>query len=315
MTIHYAIVHYLQQWVNLKFDRCHLFYKEKKSSFGISVGDYEAKPLWHISQRVCSKLGLIFSLMHQSFPCVGILLQEGLLFSTLQLSFISFLWFLLKTLSEWERLSSDNSQLSTHLSIHPFIHLLPVSTFLYIKESLIRCYCCIPFDPSQMQRRNAFISCTLLHVCFVLCPSPLSVVFLCLPLLHTSILNMTKWLSVWWSIFKHLSHLSGPFHSLLFLQRKLCSQTFLLFLYHKSFIFHFFLLFIISCCLPFSPLSPISSLSLFFFYLSLLADIAPSSSPSHPELSYLAGVSAADVARLQTSASPCPAASLLCWSG
>lgn len=110
--------------------------------------------------------------MHQSSPCVGILLQEGLLFSTLQLSFISFLLFLLKTLSEWERLSSDNSQLSTHLSIHPFIHLLPVSTFLYIKESLIRCYCCIPFDPSQMQCRNAFMSCTLLHVCFVLCPSP-----------------------------------------------------------------------------------------------------------------------------------------------
>lgn len=242
--------------------------RKKKSSFGISVGDYEAKPLWHISQRVCSKLGLIFSLMHQSSPCVGILLQEGLLFSTLQLSFISFLLFLLKTLSEWERLSSDNSQLSTHLSIHPFIHLLPVSTFLYIKESLIRRYCCIPFNPSQMQRRNAFISCTLLHVCFVLCPSPLSVVFLCLPLLHTSILNMTKWLSVWWSIFKHLSHLSGPFHSLLFLQRKLCSQTFLLFLYHKSFIFHFFILFIISRCLPFSPLSPISSLSVFLLSLS-----------------------------------------------
>lgn len=31
MTIHYAIVHYLQQWGNLKFDRCHLFYKEKKN--------------------------------------------------------------------------------------------------------------------------------------------------------------------------------------------------------------------------------------------------------------------------------------------
>lgn len=130
--MHYIIVHYLQQWVNLNFDRSHLF---KISTSGFSKGKYETsnpRPVWHISWRVCSMLGLIFSLMHQSSLSLFLSqhpVTEGIPFSLLQLNFISLLLFLLKTLSEWERLNSDNPQLSTHLSIHSFINLLPVFFF------------------------------------------------------------------------------------------------------------------------------------------------------------------------------------------
>lgn len=88
-------------------------------------------------------LGLIFSLMHQSSLSLSLSqhpVTEGIPFSLLQLNFISLLLFHVKTLSEWERLNSDEPQLSTHLSRHSFINLLPASSFLYINRPLTLCY-------------------------------------------------------------------------------------------------------------------------------------------------------------------------------
>ena len=132
-------------------------------------------------------LGLIFSLMHQSSLSQHPV-SEGILFSPLQLNFISRLLFLLKTLSEWERLNSDNPQLSTRLSIHSFINLLPVSSFLYIKRppSLARRRYA-QFHGFQTRHTNVccfffFSTYVLLLVCF----SPCSLVLY--PPVHTSTL-------------------------------------------------------------------------------------------------------------------------------
>lgn len=129
MKMHNIAVHYLQQSVNLNFDRTHLFHTKKESTLAFLGEKYEAgnpKPVWHISWSVWSMLGLIFSLMHPS--SLGVLLQKASYFPCCSWISSVFLLFPLKTLSEWERLNSDSPQLSTHLSIHPFINLLPVCT-------------------------------------------------------------------------------------------------------------------------------------------------------------------------------------------
>lgn len=86
----------------------------------LSAGDFEARP--DLSFHLCINL-FTLSLSPAPHP-----VTEGIPFSPLQPNFISLLLFLLKTLSEWERLNSDNPQLSTHLSMHSFINLLPVCT-------------------------------------------------------------------------------------------------------------------------------------------------------------------------------------------
>lgn len=139
-----------------------------------------------------------------------------------------------------------------------------------------------------------FFTCVLLPVCL----SQRS--FVLYPPLHTP--SLTTQLSIWSSI-----HPQTPFPpeqsiSLLpFTQQKTFFPSFFFFLnfYHKSFIFYSINLFIVG----------------FFCYLALFLPFSPFIShaaschhtlPSHPELSYLAGVTAADVARPQTSVSPVP---------
>lgn len=129
---------------------------------------------------------------------------ESILFSLLQLNFISLLLFSLKTLSEWERLNSDNSQLSTHLSILSFINLLPVSSFLYVKKQLTCSYCYTNFQ--------YFLSVFL---------RPLPSVS------HIYSPRQCSYLSGHPSILKQLSHLNSPSH--LALLSKMLLSIFLFF--------------------------------------------------------------------------------------
>lgn len=106
--------------------------------------------------------------------CINLLSQhsvtEDILFSVLQLNFISLLLFPLKTLSEWEQLNSENPQLSTHLSIRSFITLLPVSYFLYREKSHTRSY---RFSTRRFicykNNTQMFFTCILLPVCCSQC--------------------------------------------------------------------------------------------------------------------------------------------------
>lgn len=139
--------------------------------------------------------------------------------------------------------------------------------------------------------------------------SPLSsvcgfvLVFLSFTLQFTHQPSLTTWLSVCSSI-----HFQTSFHFCLSLQTGcfLFTRLFIA-LHHKLSALCSFSFFIVTfpchllSSLPFSP-------CLFFFFSSPFATNSPSSqlSPFHPPLSYLAVVSAADVARPQTSASHVP---------
>lgn len=230
--------------------------------------------------------GLIFSLMHQSSlflsPSLGILLQKASYFPLCSWISSALLLFLLKTLSECEQLNADNPQLSTHLSIHYFIYLLtclfsPVNP----RFPVIALHTFIHF---LKHYKNDMTCIFVPPVCFSECPLVLY------PPLHTSTLSDNTAICL-------VIHPSSNTFSFLspFTQQRLSFHLFLHLSLHQP--FHG------NISLPFSSLSTLS-----FLFL-------PSkSSPYHPELPCLAGVTVADVARPQTSASPCPAASLLCWS-
>ncbi len=123
-------------------------------------------------------LGLISSHMHQSSLSQHPV-TEGILFSLLRLNFISLLLFLLKTISEWEWLICDNSQLSTHLSIHSFISLLPLCTSRDSVTSLLQLYTVSFISKTP----HDFWTCILQLVSLSQCP------FVLHPPLHTSTLS------------------------------------------------------------------------------------------------------------------------------
>lgn len=109
------------------------------------------------------------------------------------------------------------------------------------------------------------------------------------------------------SIFQHLSHLNSLTSLFSFTQQKAFFPPFSFFpVYCKSFIYCSINPFIVTslCHLPlFLPLPPSFFIS---FPLSCHLTFLPIIPLSNPELSYLAAVTAAAVARPQTSASPVP---------
>lgn len=141
-------------------------------------------------------LGLIFSLMHQSSLSFSLSQHPvtGILFSLLQLNFISLVLFLLKTLSEWERLNSDNPRLSTHLSIRSFINLSYLTSFLHIPDSPLHILIHTK-TPTQMFFFMCFASCLFVSVS----SSSFTLHF-------THLLCVTTQLFVWSAI-----HLQTPF--------------------------------------------------------------------------------------------------------
>lgn len=163
--------------------------------------------------------------------------------------------------------------------VHPWLFDTPIHILIHITNTTqIICTCVLLPVSSSVSLHplpSALLSLTTQAICLVIHPS----------------------------IFKHLSHLNSSFLFLLLLKGFL---SILLFpLYHTSFIYHSINLFMVTsfCHLAlFLPFSLFFYVSLFLF--SATSPSSRSSPPSHPELSYLAGVTAADVARTQTSASP-----------
>lgn len=206
-------------------------------------------------------------------------------------------------------LNGSGLTLTVHSCLHIYQSILSSIFYLSVHQEapLPLCYryrvLFFSKTPHKMLFLFFFSTCILLPVCYSRCP------FVLHPPLHTSsLLWQHSFLSGHPSIFKH--HLSSPFPSLLLLNTCLLFFFFLPSITNQP--FHG------NISLRFSHLRTLSTLLLLgFFYLS------SSPLPHHPpptpafliqNLAYLAGVTAADVARPQTSVSPVPAASLLCWS-
>lgn len=107
--------------------------------------------------------------------CINLLsrrsVTDDIPYSVLRLNFISLVLILLKALSEWDRLNSDNPQRSTHLSIRSFITLLPVSSsYLYTGKFCTGSYCFICFQEQHTNVETIFVPVFVVTVVF--CPLP-----------------------------------------------------------------------------------------------------------------------------------------------